>query len=274
VFVEYHADIKYSYCLNNPLKYTDLTGEKLRLWQLGLLDILTGGVVSLTTTSLITTQVPTCTANATGLTFINSFSGQDRVDNTWDIWKGLFKTNPKLSKEDQVLQWISRFTLQTPQTQAGYTASQGRNLFGGVDNVEFFDGATLVNRSNSGAGHSGMTLSPFILGTNLKASITDKIFMHEYGHTLQSAQWGPLYLPIPALFSGVDELTGGENRWPLNTNYKWHDIRWYERQANKYASNYFQNNYNVEWDEEYNPITIPLKYGHRERPSTLTIKKY
>jgi len=264
---------RYVYCLNNPLKYTDPSGEKLKLWQLGLLDILTGGVVSLTATSLITTEVPTWTANAAGLTFINSFSGQDRVDNTWDIWKGLFKTNPKLSNEDQALQWISRFTLQAPQTQAGYTASQGRNLFGGVDNVEYFDGATLVNRNNPKGG-GGMTLSPFILGTNLEASITDFTFMHEYGHTLQSARWGPYYLPIPALLSGADMIFGGQKYWSWDPGYFRHDIRWYERQANKYASGYFENNYGIEWYEEENPIHIPLKYEHRERPSTLTINKY
>jgi RHS repeat-associated protein len=266
---------RYVYCLNNPLRYTDPTGEKLKWWQLGLLDILTGGVVSITATSLITTEAPTWTANAAGLTFINSFSGQDRIDNTWDIWKGLFKTNPKLSKEDQVLQWISRFTLQAPQTQAGYTASQGRNLFGGVDDVEFFDGATLVNRNNPKARGGGMTLSPYILGTNLTASIYNKTFMHEYGHTLQSAKWGPYYLPIPALFSGIDELTGGENTWSTDSKYVWHDIRWYERQANKYASNYFKSNYGIEWDEEHYPIWVPpTKYRHPDRPSTLTIKKY
>lgn len=270
--MKYQKSKWYAYCLNSPLRYTDPTGEKLKWWQLGLLDILTGGVVSLTATSLITTEVPTWTANAAGLTFINSFSGQDRVDNTWDIWNGLFKTNPKLSNEDQALQWISRFTLQASQIQAGYTASQGRNLTGGVDNVEYFDGATLVNRNNPKGG-GGMTLSPFILGTNLEASIDDKTFMHEYGHTIQSAIWEPYYLLIPALLSGADMLFGGQKYWSWDPGYFRHDIRWYERQANKYASGYFENNYGIEWYEEENPIHIPLKYEHRERPSTLTIKK-
>ena len=37
---------RYSYCLNNPLKYTDPTGEKWWHWLLG--DILTGGLISST----------------------------------------------------------------------------------------------------------------------------------------------------------------------------------------------------------------------------------
>jgi hypothetical protein len=272
--VKYQKSKWCSYCLNNPLKYTDPTGEKLRWWQLGLLDILTGGVVSITATSLITTEVPTWTANAAGLTFINSFSGQDRVDNTWDIWKGLFKTNPRLSKEDQALQWISRFTLQAPQTQAGYAASQVRNLFGGVDNVEYFDGSTLVNRNNPEVGGGGMTLSPFILGTNLKASVTDWTFMHEYGHTIQSTRWGPFYLPVPALLSGADMIFGGNKSWTQDPYYYNHDIRWYERQANLYASYYFRDNYNLDWDQINYPILIPpAKYLPYKGSSSLTIQK-
>ncbi|MBR6083423.1 MAG: hypothetical protein IKP62_10970 [Salinivirgaceae bacterium] len=37
---------RYSYCLNNPLKYTDPTGEKWWHWALGIGEILTGGLVS------------------------------------------------------------------------------------------------------------------------------------------------------------------------------------------------------------------------------------
>jgi RHS repeat-associated protein len=41
---------RYSYCLNNPLSYTDPSGEKLKWWQWGLIalrgDLLTGGAIS------------------------------------------------------------------------------------------------------------------------------------------------------------------------------------------------------------------------------------
>jgi len=37
---------RYSYCLNNPLKYSDPTGEKWWHWALGIADFLGGGVLS------------------------------------------------------------------------------------------------------------------------------------------------------------------------------------------------------------------------------------
>jgi hypothetical protein len=55
---------RYSYCLNNPLKYTDPSGNKLKWWQWGLIglgaDLLTGGAIS--TTIGLTTMAGTTSA--------------------------------------------------------------------------------------------------------------------------------------------------------------------------------------------------------------------
>jgi hypothetical protein len=77
--------------------------------------------------------------------------------------------------------------------------------------------------------------------------------MHEYGHTLQSRNWGPLYLPVPALLSGVDMLFNGRDLWEDNTRFTKHDIRWYETEANSQAAEYFKKYYGVEWDDIENP---------------------
>ena len=55
---------RYAYCMNNPLKYVDPTGEKWWHWALG--DILSGGLLS--TTALLTAEVATTTLITTGLT--------------------------------------------------------------------------------------------------------------------------------------------------------------------------------------------------------------
>jgi RHS repeat-associated protein len=243
---------RYAYAHNNPLIYTDPSGEKLKWWQWGLLDVLTGGFISATVPAMVSTEVAVTFTTAYTLYFINSFFDPQRSINTGDIWGGLFQTDPNLSTEDRILQFASRFTWEGIQTDAGYNFAQIRNLFGGVDNVEYFGGSTLVNRNTNDGGQAGMTLGNYILGTNLRASIDDWTFMHEYGHTLQSRVWGPYYT-IPALLSGADMLFNGMEEWEDNPDYNKHDIRWYETGANSLASDYFEKYYGVEWDDVENP---------------------
>jgi len=70
----------------------------------------------------------------------------------------------------------------------GNNISHVRNIFGGVDDVSYYGGATLVNKNDpSSKNRWGFTLGPYINSVNLKADpYTDEIFRHEYGHTLQS----------------------------------------------------------------------------------------
>ncbi|RZK26489.1 MAG: hypothetical protein EOO43_02655 [Flavobacterium sp.] len=117
-------------------------------------------------------------------------------------------------------------------------------------------GATLINRNNPNTGPGGMTLGNYILGTNLQANTDDVTFMHEYGHTLQSGQWGPLYL-VPAILSGSDMLFGGWRRpWSENRVFINHDIRWYETEANRKAARYFAKHYGIGWDDRRNPRLV------------------
>lgn len=255
---------RYSYCLNNPLKYTDPDGEKWKSWHFGLLDLLTGGSLSIIATSMISTGVLNSLVEGTAMYFINSFSDIDRSSNAGEIWAGLFNTDPNLSNSERIVQFISRFTLEAPQTQIGYTSSQIRNIFCEVD-IEYFGGATLVNRNNPDAKDAGMTLGNYILGTNLRASTNDQIFIHEYGHTLQSRNWGPVYF-VPALLSGIDMLGNWDDPWEENTRFIKHDIRWYETGANSLAADYFEKYFGIEWDDTKNPRS-------KDIARSLTIKK-
>jgi hypothetical protein len=163
-------------------------------------------------------------------------------------------------------QGFSRHTWEFIQTGLGYSFAQIRNTFGAVDNVEYFGGATLSNRNRPEVAGGGMTLGPFILGTNLEASTNDWTFMHEYGHTIQSRVWGPGYGLFIAPASGLDYWPGnGEGPWKDNPYFQKHEVRWYETGANRYAARYFDNFYDIEWRDIRNPrsksIARSLKLG-------------
>ncbi len=69
---------RYAYCLNNPLKYTDPTGEKW--WHWALADVLSGGFLS--SSALVTAELAFTTVATTGLTaysmhFPNSEAGYE-----------------------------------------------------------------------------------------------------------------------------------------------------------------------------------------------------
>jgi hypothetical protein len=141
--------------------------------------------------------------------------------NAWKIDVGLFKGDWK--------QILSRFTWEWHQTLLGYGASQGYNLIGGVKSVSHYGGATVVETYKERWG--AFTLSSFIMGeSGIKANLSNQLFMHEYGHYLQSQSWGPLYLPkfgIPSLMSAAGD--GVHRLYPV------------EQDANARAYDYFKN---------------------------------
>ena len=67
-----------------------------------------------------------------------------------------------------------------------------RIFINGSGNVQFAAGAVLANHNTPNpTDRWGLTLGNTINGTNMKVS--QEIFTHEYGHTLQGRRWGPLY---------------------------------------------------------------------------------
>jgi hypothetical protein len=105
---------------------------------------------------------------------------------------------------------FSRFILEAPQTILGNAYSHLRNSFGYVNNVEYYGGATLVNRRNDKSRFEwGLTLGSYINSQNINDNQNLKnnyLFMHELGHTLQSRLTGPLYLfkvGLPSIIGGA-----------------------------------------------------------------------
>lgn len=117
------------------------------------------------------------------------------------------------------------------QAISGNSLAHIRNIAGQVDNVEYYGGATLVNRNRLGEDSWGLTLGSYINSQNIE--VGDNMFIHEYGHTLQSRVMGPLYIThigIPSLLgSGLDKL-GLHN----------HHDEWYEVQANVMSYRYLR----------------------------------
>ncbi len=234
-------------------------------------EILTGGAVSMFASSMTAAEISTSFANATIHSYVNAFFDNDRANNDWKIWTGLFKTDPHLSNADRLGQLISRFTWEAPQNQLGYLYTQIRNDFGNVDRVDYLGGATFATRENQ-EGRSGMSLGSFINitisdeieGDFTERVISDPLFMHEYGHTFDSKRLGPIYLfavGLPSLISANNATQVEGEPYGVTT----HDFRVYEMRANKYAADYFGKYYGVDWLTLYRSGNIETYYPRTKR---------
>ncbi|MBQ3636703.1 MAG: VCBS repeat-containing protein [Bacteroidales bacterium] len=242
----------YSYCLNNPLKYTDPTGKKWWHWLLGvsLLDpitttvTLTNAVSTASVTGLAdfsTTQVLCLTPAGTALTAaIPAKNYGNRVVNAAKIDFGMYKTDSDLKPGRRFWQFLSRTTWEGKQTYAGLCYSHGKNIAGCVNRVDYYGGATFCTNENSSRvnGENGITMGNYIninindcINTRFSAYVTrahNGIYMHEYGHTLQSRNYGIFYLPYIGPRSLLSATFSSD-----------HSEKWYEREASAYARRYF-----------------------------------
>lgn len=205
---------RYSYCLNNPLKYTDPTGEFLVVdaWIWGFLSkfVQTGS-------------------------FKEAYhEGNRRGQIDIDLMAGLFKTDPNKSNGERAWELFSRFTWQFPQTFGGYFFNSGANTyFGAVSDVDYGYGMTVVDM---GLNNSAVTIGNYTSGPKgYKADWRDHLFVHEYGHYIQSQQWGPFYLPL----IGIPSIQSAIMYDPTNSGTPDHDNRWFEADASYKGMTYF-----------------------------------
>src|SRR5690606_29462459 len=99
-----------------------------------------------------------------------------------------------------------RVTWELPQTVGGLGYSLLSNTVGQVERVGYYGGATAVTHNrNSFMMQTGLTLGSYINGNNtLRADPNNSLFQHEYGHYIQSQNFGLFYLSkvgIPSLLS-------------------------------------------------------------------------
>lgn len=199
---------RYSYCLNNPLKYNDPNGEFIF------------GIFNFVKDLFVNTFIKSWSQG------FNAWSNKDNWRSTINAFKldiGLFKGG--------FWNVVSRLTWQLPQTLLGYTLNQTLNNIYLINDVNYFDGAVVID---SKIKTGGLTLSNYILGPpGFKPDFRDHLFVHEYGHYLQSRKLGPAYLFVVAKPSLLSATFDGKN----------HDYRWYETHASKLAANYFDKKY-------------------------------
>jgi RHS repeat-associated protein len=255
---------RYSYVLNNPLKYTDPTGHKLKWWQWGLIglgaDLLTGGAISITagltgmfatTTAGLTSSFAATTIGQTGMLFASTYTTtlaslpiiQTSISAT-DFVVAYFDCivrNDKLLKnwfKIEAGMFLHIPVWETIQAQMGNTVSHFRNMTFQVDNVEVNKGSVLVNRNNTNDENKwGMTLGPYINSKNI--NIGDNIYEHEYGHTIQSRILGPLYISRV----GISSLASAAYAYNITDNHDYHKYSWFEVWANKLAGVPVSNKY-------------------------------
>jgi hypothetical protein len=191
---------RYSYCLNNPLVYYDKDGE----------------IIGTIFTAIINT-------------FENIFKhgvnfghyDYSKTQRAWEIDKGLFTGN--------FFQVLNKWTWGLPNTIIGNATGHTLNVWGAVDRVTHSNGAVAL--SGVTPGNSAFTIGNYIFGPdNFTADWRDHLFVHEYGHYIQSQQFGIFYLPIIGATSLASASGLGGNE---------HKTRWFEVNASKQGAEYF-----------------------------------
>ncbi|MDR2009873.1 MAG: FG-GAP-like repeat-containing protein [Bacteroidales bacterium] len=185
---------RYSYCLNNPLKYTDPSGELIFGFLRSVVDAIKHGDIS--------RMDPTLKGTA--------------INNSIRIWGGLFITDPnKQGNGGRIWEFVSRFTWQAPNTLAGFFTGHFTNTFKDVYSVDYFGGATVLETSWKKGSFSLGSYIQLSKYHSIYESYLDPIsgeekeglgatFIHEYGHYIQSQKVGPFYAikyALPSVFT-------------------------------------------------------------------------
>jgi RHS repeat-associated protein len=206
---------RYSYCMNNPVMYSDPDGEIFGT-VFGLISDLVNNI------------------------FVRTVKGEKwdwtQTKYGWAIDKGLVKTDPNKSKTGRVWEVVSRLTWQLPQTLLGDLIVSTANAFGKVSGVTYGYGMTVVDMNSK---YGAITVGNYSGGpSGYRADWRDHLFVHEYGHYIQSQRHGPLYIfsvAIPSLQSAILQTK--------NPDSPRHNSRWFEADASCKGSAYFDKYY-------------------------------
>ena len=224
---------RYTYCRNNPLSYTDPSGN-LFLWT----------VINAIKDFFVNTFVNVWTQG------VNAWTDSDN----WKSTTNAFKIDIGLFNGD-IGQILSRLTWEAPQTFFGYTVAGVQNTFYGVKDVSSYGGATVTESYSRKWG--AFTLGSYIYGNRgIHADPGNSLFQHEYGHYLQSQSSGPFYLQKYAIPSLIDAAR-------KDVNHKEHAV---EQDANIRAYLYFKQNVkDFDCTDEYGRY-VGYKWNFNDHP--------
>ena len=237
---------RYTYALNNPLKYTDKKGQAFEgsifTFLLQLPVAIFGGVIM----PFFIGMYDPAAAGDWASEIWTDFG--ERVWNAIKIDAGQFAWNSDWDPGLNICSIFLRNTWERPQLDLGRVISHFRNNLDDVT-VDYYKGATVIKGTeDSGA----MTLGSYINGgPNLSEELLDDSMLeHEYGHTFQSRILGPFYLPvvgIPSFMgSGVYYMSNGSHQhrnewyevWSNQLSYTYHKDRGYPDVADKLSKSY------------------------------------
>ena len=198
------------------------------------------------------------------------------LENAGKLFLGNFYLDENKTFFGGVWEGVSRHTWQLPQTWLGYNYSQLRNTVtvfggGGIDRVDFLGGATFATNEFNGTG--GVSIGNFIninynnkIKGNFDEFVTQEapLYMHEYGHYIDSQVFGLSYLfavGIPSIISAnnFEDIEGEPRR--VTT----HQFRTFEMRANRKAAKYFGKHYGVDWNTTYREGTYETYFPRRDR---------
>ncbi|MDR1526181.1 MAG: RHS repeat-associated core domain-containing protein [Dysgonamonadaceae bacterium] len=230
---------RYSYCLNNPFKFSDPSGEKWWHWALGVallgLPMLADPVSTTAGFATIGTATYTtilATASTTSFTW-------NSIDFTKSLGDGVFTSNWSnmgnwakieaarftgiignfyFDKTATIGEWglqlFNAFSFggrEMLQSEIGNVLTHSLNIGNKVNATGFYQGR-LITRSNytDAFGINGaISLGDYIVGgTNIALNPDDvgystDLFAHEFGHTYQSGIQGAMYLFRTGIASAI-----------------------------------------------------------------------
>lgn len=256
---------RYSYVLNNPLKYTDPSGEKWKItWSdiVSAVAIVAGTVLSFTGFAII--GVPLAAAGiAHFTTALNEF--KQKGD-----WVSASNNAGFIVSYSQRVDWLDGSTKTdvngvnqsapavTPKSDT--SSGGGKEKTNSNDSVYNFYGAKVFIMSENGSSNWSLfgvihTSRAFYDGyqTNGINSYEGLLLMHEYGHYLHS-QYSPLNFYSYAMWSSM----GTASSATASSN-------WTEIKANTMSYYYFHypqiyNHYKQDYPIDTNSISNELKY--------------
>lgn len=185
---------------------------------------------------------------------ISFFQKKSKFRELLILFFALFISNSKYSLSKNVLHIISRHSYELLQSYLGLTISLLRVLLNQYTKIEYFDSTIYIVNEEISNNLGGISIANFI-NINIYNKINvpfdeyllnSPLFMHEYGHYLDSIKLGISYLFIIGLPSLISSITS-HNILINNTYYFSHNIRIFERRANQNSEKYFSKHYNIDW---------------------------